>query len=451
MQPTNTTGTIPKAYLTILFFDERFNFISAADGGAASLQITGTTGAGGSSLTLANIKAPKNGYAYAYISNRSNADVYFDNFKVQVAAGNLIEENHYYAYGLKIAAISSVKLGDEAEGGLKNNNLYNDKELIDDADLNWYDYGFRNYDPQIGRFIEQDPISGMIPSYSLYHYGFDDPINNIDKAGLIGIPCPGTSGLTIFVEKAGEFIGNAIKSISHVESIVSMSVHVASTTVNVINAINVSDQINTSIASQQVGGKPNNQPQLNASSPNKEIPIFWDEELFPDIEDVDKDYYDHFALPEQKLDIGGDYVFLVFHYLDNSLLGDKNRSASETTYKNSDHYTKNPNGKMLNRHEVPYASTIEGGAKAYSRLASATQNQTHGSALNAFYNHYNLKYRDMFLVPLLRNKKQPQPQPAPAIKKVPHPDITPLLIPIIEEGIEGAVATFPEWGWILLF
>jgi len=67
--------------------------------------------------------------------------------------GRIIEEDHYYAFGLKIAGISSTKLGDNLyEGYLKNNNLYNDKELIDEADLNWYDYGFRNYDAQIGRF-----------------------------------------------------------------------------------------------------------------------------------------------------------------------------------------------------------------------------------------------------------------------------------------------------------
>jgi hypothetical protein len=50
--------------------------------------------------------------------------VYFDNLQVGVAAGNLIEENHYYAYGLKIATLSSKKLGNSYEGSLKNNYLY---------------------------------------------------------------------------------------------------------------------------------------------------------------------------------------------------------------------------------------------------------------------------------------------------------------------------------------
>ena len=40
---------------------------------------------------------------------------------------------------------------------LKNDYLYNDKELFDDGDLNWYDYGFRNYDAQIGKSVQMDP------------------------------------------------------------------------------------------------------------------------------------------------------------------------------------------------------------------------------------------------------------------------------------------------------
>ncbi|MFX8254359.1 RHS repeat-associated core domain-containing protein, partial [Acinetobacter baumannii] len=86
-----------------------------------------------------------------------------DNMKVSLTRGRIIEENHYYAYGLKIAGISSKKLGDVNEGGLGNKNLYNDKELFDDADLNWYDYGFRNYDPQIGRFTQLDPLTWDYP------------------------------------------------------------------------------------------------------------------------------------------------------------------------------------------------------------------------------------------------------------------------------------------------
>jgi len=63
--------------------------------------------------------APKNGYVYVYISNRSDQPVYFDNFAVSISAGNIVEEDHYYAYGLKIAGISSKKLPDANEGTVK--------------------------------------------------------------------------------------------------------------------------------------------------------------------------------------------------------------------------------------------------------------------------------------------------------------------------------------------
>jgi RHS repeat-associated protein len=121
------------------------------------------------------------------VSNRSDQHVYFDNLKVGITAGNIIEENHYYAYGLKIAAISSKKLGDISEGKLKNPYQYNGKEMLDeDADLNWYDYGFRNYDPQIGRFMQLDPLTDDYPELTPFQYASCDPITNIDIDGLEG-------------------------------------------------------------------------------------------------------------------------------------------------------------------------------------------------------------------------------------------------------------------------
>ncbi len=187
IEPNNNTTGTPQAYLTILFFDERFNFIAAADGGVAQQQVASSWTTSTPALALANIKAPKNGYAYAYISNRSDQSVYFDNLVVGVVAGNIIEEDHYYSFGLKIAAISSRKLGDAGEGKLSNPYLYNDKEMLDeDAGLNWYDYGFRNYDPQIGRFMQLDPLTDDYPELTPYQYASDDPITNIDIDGLEG-------------------------------------------------------------------------------------------------------------------------------------------------------------------------------------------------------------------------------------------------------------------------
>jgi RHS repeat-associated protein len=76
---------------------------------------------------------------------------------------------------LKIADISSRKLPDPNEGNVNNKNLYNDKELIDQADLNWYDYGFRNYDTQIGKFPQLDPLTDDYPYYAPYQFAGNEP------------------------------------------------------------------------------------------------------------------------------------------------------------------------------------------------------------------------------------------------------------------------------------
>lgn len=183
--PTGVAAA-PQAYLTMLFFDERFNFIAATDGGVVQTQVASSWTTSTVPLILASTKAPKNGYVYVYVSNRSDQHVYFDDFKVSVAAGNIIEENHYYSFGLKIAAISSKKLGNAGEGILKNDYQYNDKELYDDGELNWYDYGFRNYDAQIGRFVQLDPLADDYAVMTPYQYASNDPIANIDIDGLEG-------------------------------------------------------------------------------------------------------------------------------------------------------------------------------------------------------------------------------------------------------------------------
>ncbi|MCU0387296.1 MAG: hypothetical protein MUE71_01660, partial [Chitinophagaceae bacterium] len=76
-------------------------------------------GNGVAPLVLSNIRVPKNGYVMVFLSNESEEPVFFDDFKVRHDHGRILEENHYYAYGLKIAALSS-----KAFGGAQNNYQY---------------------------------------------------------------------------------------------------------------------------------------------------------------------------------------------------------------------------------------------------------------------------------------------------------------------------------------
>lgn len=198
----NPSGTNPKAYLSVLFFDERFNFVAE---GSTTARVQGE-GNGQAPLVISDVKAPKNGYAYVYLSNENIEPVYFDNFRVVHTRGHIIEENHYYAYGLKIAGLSSTKAGDVNEGELKNKRQYQAAFSEYDDDIQWNDFALRNYDPQIARWVQQDPYQQFASPYVALG---GDPINFVDPSGgwsvgaglskALGISKIGTAGVTTFI------------------------------------------------------------------------------------------------------------------------------------------------------------------------------------------------------------------------------------------------------------
>jgi RHS repeat-associated protein len=61
------------------------------------------------------------------------------------------------------------------------------KEFVDGSGLEWYDYGMREYDQQIGRFFRVDPIIEKFYQLSPYQYCSNDPIKNVDLDGAEGL------------------------------------------------------------------------------------------------------------------------------------------------------------------------------------------------------------------------------------------------------------------------
>lgn len=170
----------PKAYLNFVLFDDEFNLVEGNSGVRQvqaqpdQVQVLGQD----------KMVMERNGFLYVYTSNETPEDVYFDEIMVVNLPGPVLEETHYYPFGLTIAAIST-----QAPGRLENKLKYNTKELqhnefSNGSGLEWYDYGTRLMDPQIGRWHVPDPLSSKYSNYSPYNYVLNDPVQMVDPDGM---------------------------------------------------------------------------------------------------------------------------------------------------------------------------------------------------------------------------------------------------------------------------
>jgi RHS repeat-associated protein len=107
----------------------------------------------------------------------------------------IVEQNHYYPFGLRHTNYSGGKMQVVKEQELKRmaptpeellsyKYKYNGKEWQDELGLNMYDYGARNYDAAIGRWMNVDPLAEQGRRWSPFCYAMDNPIYFIDPDGM---------------------------------------------------------------------------------------------------------------------------------------------------------------------------------------------------------------------------------------------------------------------------
>jgi RHS repeat-associated protein len=121
----------------------------------------------------------------------------------------ILEENNYYPFGLKHRNYNMTKKTYEkleSTGGVvitpTNQTVYdykyNGKEWQDELGLNFYDYGARNYDPAIGRWMNIDPLAEVSRRWSPYTYCYNNPLRFVDPDGMRAID---------YVDGNGDLIG----------------------------------------------------------------------------------------------------------------------------------------------------------------------------------------------------------------------------------------------------
>lgn len=116
-------------------------------------------------------------YEYFLKDHQGNTRVTFSDLDNDGEA-EILQENHYYPFGM---AMTYPGTSVSAPPTLYQ---YNGKELQDELDLGWYDYGARMYDASIGKWNGVDPLAELYLSSSPYAYVMNNPLNLIDPTGM---------------------------------------------------------------------------------------------------------------------------------------------------------------------------------------------------------------------------------------------------------------------------
>ena len=135
-------------------------------------------------------------YVFSYTDHLGNIRV---KYAQNPANGNqieILEEDHYYPYGLKhIGYNGNHTTWDVTPGGQitltpvnpflgdSYKYKYNGKELNEELGLDWYDFGARNYDPSIGRWFGVDNLAEKHFNFSPYTYTANNPVLFVDFDG----------------------------------------------------------------------------------------------------------------------------------------------------------------------------------------------------------------------------------------------------------------------------
>lgn len=179
--------TAPRAFLNLVFIADNgeidlengVSFAFDQINSSASQYIGESKNQNFDELQVADFKVPAKGYIYVYLSNESEylTRVYFDDLKVRVKEGLVLQSDDYYPFGL------TFKSWKPSITSKENRFLYNDgAERINALDLGVDFTSYRTYDPSLGRWWQQDLVYKF--HESPYSWVTNNPIRFNDPLGL---------------------------------------------------------------------------------------------------------------------------------------------------------------------------------------------------------------------------------------------------------------------------
>lgn len=179
---SNDNPIAPKAHLNYLFFDGQMQLVSDLSG---SIQVQPNTNGWHNSGTVTigpgvfSNSTLQPAYLIVYIDNQSiGKKVWFDNVHLEHYTSKVLEEDHYYPFGL------TVGIDKTAQNNLPGQPYkYQGIQLERHFGLEMYETFYRGLDPQLGRFTQVDPKAEASLAMSPYASMDNNPVSKIDPMG----------------------------------------------------------------------------------------------------------------------------------------------------------------------------------------------------------------------------------------------------------------------------
>ncbi len=120
------------------------------------------------------------GYTYVY-----NYTDHLGNIRLSYTDNNgtveIVKESNYYPFGLAHQGYNNnvSPLGNS----VAKKYMFGGKELDESLGLGTYDFGARNYNPELGRWMNIDPMADKYSEFSPYVYVVNNPLKYIDPDG----------------------------------------------------------------------------------------------------------------------------------------------------------------------------------------------------------------------------------------------------------------------------